>query len=192
MQQLIFATNNNNKVAEVNQILGHNYHIITLQAAGIQIDIPEPWQTLEENAREKSTTIYTLTGKSCFAEDSGLEIDALNGAPGVHSAHYAGPQRSNDDNIALVLQQLQHQPVKKARFRTIISLILAGKEIQFEGICSGQIVESKRGSGGFGYDPIFMPDGHQLTFAEMSLAEKAEISHRKQAIDKLTQYLKNV
>lgn len=189
MEHIIFATNNQNKVNEVRAVLGKKFNIITLQEAGIDIDIPEPHATLEENASEKSKTIYKLTGKNCFSEDTGLEVVALNGAPGVKSARYAGEGRSFDANIDKLLDNLKHPGNKAARFRTIISLIIDGKEYFFEGICTGKIISEKRGTNGFGYDPVFVPDGSDRTFAEMDLEEKNKFSHRKKAMEKLIVFL---
>src|SRR5688572_25103982 len=152
--KLIFATNNQHKVEELRSVTGNAFEILSLQEAGIDIDIPEPYDTLEANATEKSTTIYNLTGINCFSEDTGLEINALGGEPGVKSARYAGESRSFDKNIEKVLTKLSGQPDRKARFRTVISLVLDGKETLFEGVCNGVIIHEKRGSGGFGYDPV--------------------------------------
>lgn len=189
MNTLIFATNNQNKVDEVRLVLGNTFNIITLKEAGIDIDIPEPHDTLEANATEKSTVIHTLTNKNCFSEDTGLEVEALNGAPGVKSARYAGEGRSFENNIDKLLQNLLPHQNKKARFRTVISLILDDKEYLFEGICPGNIIHDKRGSNGFGYDPVFVPEGSNKTFAEMSMEEKSMFSHRKKAMEKLIRFL---
>lgn len=188
---LVFATNNENKVKEIRSVLGASFSIITLQEAGIDIDIPEPHDTLEANATEKSVTIHKMTGGNCFSEDTGLEIPALHGAPGVLSARYAGEQKSADDNITKVLQELEGKNDRKASFRTIISLILDGKEYQFEGICPGTILKERKGGKGFGYDPIFMPDGATKAFAEMDMNEKNQYSHRAKAFHKLINFLKN-
>jgi len=188
---LVFATNNENKVKEIRAVLGNSFSIITLQEAGIDIDIPEPHDTLEANATEKSVTINNMTGKNCFSEDTGLEIPALNGAPGVLSARYAGEQKSADDNISKVLQELEGSSNRTAQFRTVISLILEGKEYQFEGICPGTILTERKGGKGFGYDPIFVPDGAAKAFAEMDITEKNQYSHRAKAFHKLVNFLKN-
>ena len=188
---LVFATNNENKVKEIRSVLGASFSIITLQEAGIDIDIPEPHDTLEANATEKSVTIHKMTGENCFSEDTGLEIPALHGAPGVLSARYAGEQKSADDNITKVLQELEGKNDRRASFRTIISLILDGKEYQFEGICPGSILKERKGGKGFGYDPIFMPDGATKAFAEMDMNEKNQYSHRAKAFHKLINFLKN-
>lgn len=189
MNSIIFATNNNHKIVEIRSILDQNWSVITLEEAGIFIDIPEPHFTLEENAREKSTTIFQLTGKNCFSEDTGLETEALEGAPGVFSARYAGIHSSAEANMDKLLQELQGKSNRKARFRTIISLILNGKEYQFEGICNGSISHEKFGGSGFGYDPLFIPEGASTCFAAMTLEEKNKFSHRKKAMDKLIQFL---
>ncbi len=189
MDTIIFATNNQNKVNEVRAVLGDIFNIITLKEAGIDIDIPEPHDTLEANATEKSKTIFKLTNKNCFSEDTGLEVDALNGEPGVKSARYAGDSRSFDDNIDLLLHNLSSTTNKTARFRTVISLILEGKEYFFEGICLGKIIAERKGDNGFGYDPVFVPDGSDKTFAEMDMEGKNKFSHRKKAMEKLIQFL---
>ncbi len=191
MENLIFATNNQNKVNEVRAVLGQKFNILPLKEAGIDIDIPEPHDTLEENASEKSETIFRLTGKDCFSEDTGLEVEALNGEPGVKSARYAGESRSFDANIDKLLKNLSEVGNKAARFRTVISLILDGKEYYFEGVCNGRIIPEKKGDNGFGYDPVFIPDGSELTFAEMDMKEKNKYSHRKKAMEKLISFLTN-
>lgn len=186
---LVFATNNDNKVKEIRSMLGDAFRIITLREAGIDIDIPEPHDTLEANAREKSETIYRMTGQNSFSEDTGLEVDALNGEPGVLSARYAGEQKSAEDNMTKVLQLLDNKTNRKARFRTVISLILDGQEHQFEGVAEGTILTARKGGKGFGYDPIFQPDGSEKAFAEMELAEKNQYSHRGKAFRKLIDFL---
>ena len=188
---LVFATNNENKVKEIRSLLGDTFDIITLREAGIDIDIPEPHDTLEANATEKSATIHSMTGQNCFSEDTGLEVPALNGAPGVISARYAGEQKSPEDNIAKLLLELDGKADRSAQFRTVISLILDGQEYQFEGICPGTILFERKGKKGFGYDPIFVPDGATLTFAEMDMAGKNQYSHRAKAFRKLIDFLKN-
>jgi XTP/dITP diphosphohydrolase len=189
MNTLIFATNNDNKVAEIRKVLGTLFEIVTLKEAGINIDIPEPYDTLEENATEKSSTIHLLTKKNCFSEDTGLETEVLNGEPGVKSARYAGEDRSFDANIDKLLAKLDEVENRKARFRTVISLILNEVEYQFEGICEGKIIEERKGNNGFGYDPVFVPNGSEKTFAEMNTEEKNEFSHRKKAMSKMIQFL---
>ena len=191
-RSLIFATNNQHKVTEIRQVLPATFTIITLAEAGIDIDIPEPHDTLEANATEKSTVIYNITGKDCFSEDSGLEIEALNGEPGVKSARYAGDGRNFDANIDKVLSKLAGNTNRRAQFRTVISLLINGKEHLFEGVCTGTIKHERSGTGGFGYDPVFVPDGSSLTFAEMDAAEKARISHRAKATSQLIAFLQQL
>ena len=187
--KLIFATNNQHKLNELKAFLGKELEICSLKEAGINIDIPEPHDTLEENASEKSKVIYDLTGKDCFSEDTGLEIDALCGAPGVRSARYAGEGRSFKDNIDKVMRELGENSNRKARFRAVISLRLNGREKQFEGICEGIIISEEKGKQGFGYDPIFMPNGSNKTFAEMTIQEKNMYNHRIKAAEKLVAFL---
>ncbi len=190
MEKLIFATNNQHKVDEIRLVLGTTFDIITLRDAGIDIDIPEPHDTLEANATEKSETIYKLTNKNCFSEDTGLEVSGLNGEPGVKSARYAGEGKSSEANIDKLLDNLSGSSNRNARFRTIISLILDGEEKQFEGICTGVILKERKGSKGFGYDAVFMPNGSELSFGEMNTEQKGQFSHRKKAMVKLIDYLK--
>lgn len=190
MEELIFATNNRHKVEEIQSAVGNQITIIPLADAGIFIDIPEPYDTIEENASAKSATIYQLTGKNCFGEDTGLEVDALYGEPGVKSARYAGDERDFKKNIDKLLEALQHETNRKARFRTVISLLWQAREFRFDGITYGTICREPRGANGFGYDAIFVPDGDTRTFAEMSLSEKNRLSHRRQAADKLVIFLR--
>lgn len=189
---IIFATNNVHKIEEIRAATGPSLRILGLREAGIDIDIPEPHETLEENAREKSSTIHRLTGKNCFSEDSGLEVRALGGEPGVRSARYAGDNRSDKDNIDLLLQRLGDNPDRRARFRTVISLVWNGDWHQFEGACTGRILTSPMGGNGFGYDPVFVPDGETRSFAELSLDEKNRYSHRRKAADRLLAFLRQV
>ena len=191
MFTLIFATNNQHKIEEIRAVLPTHFSIITLKEAGINIDIPEPHNSLEENAREKAKTIFRLTNTNCFSEDSGLEIDALNGKPGVKSARYAGEGQSSADNIQKVLRNMEGKTNRKAQFCTVICLILNGNEHLFEGICKGTIISAETGTQGFGYDPIFVPDGAVHTFAEMTMEEKNQYSHRRKAVDKLVAFLNN-
>ena len=190
MNTIIFATNNEHKVIEVRSVLKEIFEIISLKEAGIEIDIPEPYNSLKENACKKASVIYQLTHKNCFAEDTGLEVEVLNGEPGVKSARYAGEERSFAKNINKLLGKLKNQENRKAQFRTVVCLIENGKEKIFEGICKGTIIAIRRGDSGFGYDPVFIPDGSNKTFAEMSMEEKNRFSHRKKAIEKLTSYIK--
>ncbi len=192
MLTLIFATNNAHKVQEIQAAIGHQITVISLKEAGIDIDIPEPYDTLEANATQKSRTIQQLTGKNCFSEDTGLEVDALNGEPGVKSARYAGEDKAFDKNIEKLLGKLGDNPQRTARFRTVISLLWGDQEYLFEGICEGTIIHDKKGTGGFGYDPVFVPEGSTRTFAEMTLEEKGQYSHRKKAADKLVSFLQQV
>ena len=187
--KLIFATNNQYKVDEIRSILADKFVIVTLKEAGITIDIPEPYDTLEANASEKSKVIYEMTGINCFSEDTGLEVYALGGEPGVKSARYAGEGRAFDDNIEKLLSNLAGKPDRKARFRAVISLLIDGKETLFDGICEGRIIDEKRGNLGFGYDPVFIPDGSTTTFAEMSMEEKKKFSHRARVTEKLVAFL---
>ena len=189
METLIFATNNQNKIDEIKLVLGNRFNVITLKEAGIDIDIPEPHPTLEENALEKAQVINTLTQKDCFSEDTGLEVEALNGEPGVKSARYADDSRNFNSNIEKLLLNLQPHFNRNARFRTVISLILNEEKYYFEGICPGTITKDKKGSNGFGYDSVFIPVGSLNTFAEMSMEEKSIFSHRKKAVEKLVEFL---
>ncbi|MBC7826733.1 MAG: RdgB/HAM1 family non-canonical purine NTP pyrophosphatase [Chitinophagaceae bacterium] len=189
MTQLIFASNNPHKVEEIQSAIGNMVDIVSLKQAGMEIEIPEPHDTLEANASEKSQTIYKLTNENCFSEDTGLEVYALNGEPGVKTARYAGDTVDTGKNIEKLLGNLGGIGDRRARFRTVISLIYEGKEYLFEGICEGQIIDHKRGSKGFGYDPVFMPSGSKRTFAEMDTVEKNVFSHRKKAADRLVLFL---
>ena len=191
MLTLIFATNNQNKVDEIRVVTKGEMNIITLKEAGIDIDIPEPHDTLEANASEKSGVIHRLTNQNVFSEDTGLEVEALNGEPGVKSARYGGEGRDFQANIDKLLVNLARKSNRKAQFRTVVSLILNEKEYLFEGICKGKIIDVQRGGKGFGYDPIFIPDGAEKTFAEMTMEEKNNYSHRKKAISKLCVFLGN-
>jgi XTP/dITP diphosphohydrolase len=188
VHQLLFATNNKHKIEEIQSAVGDTVNVTGLKDAGINIDIREPHDTLEKNASEKSSVIFALTGVSCFSEDSGLEVAALNGEPGVRSARYAGTG-SAEDNIDKLLEKLGHETNREARFRTVISLIWKGTEYLFEGICHGTITYERKGAGGFGYDPVFIPESSTRTFAEMTLAEKNKYSHRKKAADQLVLFL---
>ncbi len=187
--QLIFATNNQNKVNEIKKVVSDAIDIITMKEAGIDKDIPEPYETLQENASTKSRTIFEITNKDCFSEDTGLEVTALNGAPGVKSARYAGEPADSEKNIDKLLLELQNSHDRSAQFRTVISLLLNGEEYFFEGICKGAIIAERRGTEGFGYDAVFMPEGSDKTFAEMNMDEKNLFSHRKKATQKLIHFL---
>jgi XTP/dITP diphosphohydrolase len=190
MKTLIFATNNTNKVVEIRSLLNEPFKIISLFEAGVHVDMPEPFNTLEENAIKKSEFIYKLKGVSCFAEDTGLEVKALHGEPGVKSARYAGDERSFDNNIDKLLDKLKYVADRSARFRTVICLTVKGKHNIFDGVCKGTIIAERRGNRGFGYDSVFIPDGAEKTFGEMDLQEKNIFSHRKKATEKLILYLK--
>ena len=187
---LIFATNNRHKVDEIRRVIGNEFNIITLEEAGIDIDIPEPHDSLEKNASEKSSVIHQLTQQNCFSEDTGLEVGALNGEPGVMSARYAGEGKDFQKNIDKLLENLSGKTNRNAHFKTVISLILDHKEYLFEGICEGKIIEDQKGNRGFGYDPVFIPNGSYKTFAEMTMEEKNVFSHRRKATDQLIEFLK--
>lgn len=189
--QLIFATNNPNKAREIAAILPQTIEVKTLKEAGIDIDIPEPHDTFKDNALEKSKTIFKLTHLDCFSEDTGLEVDALNGLPGVRSARFAGEPADDERNIEKLLSDMKDNPVRNARFRTVVSLIWNGTEYFFEGVCEGKITDKKTGTNGFGYDPVFVPGGSDKTFAQMDLAEKNLFSHRKKAVNQLIEFLKS-
>ena len=189
MHTLIFATNNRNKVAEIQSLVGANFTIIPLKEAGIEIDIPEPHDQLEANAHEKAVTIFNLTHQNCFSEDTGLEIVALDGAPGVKSARYAGENSNAQANIDLVLSKMAGIENRTAQFRTVICLIWENQTYYFEGVCKGQILSNMQGEHGFGYDPIFVPDGATKSFANMTMDEKNTFSHRKKAVTQLFDFL---
>ena len=192
MTTLIFATNNVHKVSEIQSLLPKDINVITLQQAGINIDIPEPYDTLQENANTKAKTIFEITKQNCFSEDTGLEIDALNGAPGVHSARYASEDRNFNANIEKVLTNLKNIENRTAQFRTVICLIWEQKEYYFEGVCRGHIAEQNLGTAGFGYDPIFIPEGATKSFAEMTMDEKNSYSHRQKAVTQLFSFLQSI
>ena len=190
--KLIFATHNPHKVDEIRFATGSEIEIVSLTEAGITQEIPEPFNTLRENAQNKAQTIHALTdGGNCFSEDTGLEVDALGGEPGVHSARYAGEPVSYSNNTRKLLRAVADSTNRLARFVTVICLILDGKEYFFEGRCEGQILRKVTGENGFGYDPVFMPDGAAKSFAEMDAAEKNVFSHRRKASDLLISFLKN-
>jgi XTP/dITP diphosphohydrolase len=188
--KLVFATNNKNKILEVQQLLTDSIEIISLENIGCFEEIPETGDTIEENAIMKANYITQKYGYNCFADDTGLEVDALNGAPGVFSARYAGEQRSSDDNMSKLLDALSNKINRKAQFKTIIALNLNGKQHLFTGIAKGEITLKKIGNQGFGYDPIFKPEGQSRTFAQLSLEEKGLISHRGKATEQLINFLK--
>lgn len=189
MHTLIFATNNRNKVAEIQSLVGSDFEIIPLKEAGIDIDIPEPHDQFEANAAEKARTIFSMTKQNCFSEDTGLEIAALGGAPGVKSARYAGENRDFQANIDLVLSKMKGIDNRTAQFRTVICLIWQEQEYYFEGICNGHILTDMQGEKGFGYDPIFVPEGATKSFASMTMEEKNQYSHRQKAVTQLFEFL---
>jgi len=188
--KLVFATNNKHKLQEILELIPHGIQIISLSDIECYDYIPETGNTVEINASQKAYYIFNKFGFDCFADDTGLEIEALNGRPGVYSARYAGEDCNFDDNINKVLSEMKGITNRKARFRTVISLVINGIEKQFEGIVKGQILTGKHGKEGFGYDPVFLPDGFDITFAEMPLKLKNSISHRGLAVQKLCEYLK--
>ena len=188
--KLVFATNNKNKILEVQQLLTDSIEIISLENIGCFEEIPETGDTIEENAIMKANYVTQKYGYNCFADDTGLEVDALNGAPGVFSARYAGEQRSSEDNMDKLLDALSNTTNRKAQFKTIIALNLNGRQHLFIGIARGEITLEKIGNQGFGYDPIFIPEGHTATFAQLSLEEKGLISHRGKATEQLINFLK--
>jgi XTP/dITP diphosphohydrolase len=188
---LVFATNNAHKAEEIRHQLGNKFGIITLKEAGIFIDIPEPHDTLEANASEKSSTIVRLTGRNCFSEDTGLEVDFLNGRPGVKTARFVEKNEQFDSNVDKLLFVLKGELQRQAKFRTVISLQIDGREWFFEGLCKGSIAHKPLGTNGFGYDPVFIPEGSEKTFAQMTLDEKTAFSHRARAVIKLAGFLDN-
>lgn len=188
-RQLVFATNNTHKLEEIRAILGDKIDILSLSDINCHADIPETSDTLEGNARLKSLYIYEHYGLDCFADDTGLEVESLQGAPGVYSARYAGDNHDSQANMKKLLDEMKEKNNRKAQFRTIISLIEKGKEHQFEGIVKGEITQEAKGESGFGYDPIFQPEGYTATFAELGNDIKNKISHRAQAVNELCKYL---
>jgi len=191
-EKLVFATNNAHKLIEIREIIPEGYEILGLKDIGCHTDIPETANTLEGNADLKAFYVYKNFGSDCFADDTGLEVEALDGKPGVFSARYAGEEGNADKNIVKLLEELQDKQNKKARFRTVISLVLNGKAIHFEGIVKGSIIRDRKGHEGFGYDPVFIPEGYDQTFAEMDLDLKNTISHRGRATRKLIKYLEGI
>lgn len=190
--KLVFATHNSNKAKEIQSLLPDDFQILTLTDINCLDEIPETAETLEGNSLLKAQFINDHFNLNCFADDTGLEIDALNGRPGVYSARYAGKEKSAEANMHLVLSELQNESNRKAQFRTVITLILNDKTYIFEGIVKGEMSTEKRGTEGFGYDPIFIPEGQEKTFAEMTLAEKNQQSHRARAFEKMIEFLKKV
>ena len=190
--KIIFATNNKHKLKEVQAVLGDGYRLVTPSELGITEEIPEDRPTIEGNASQKSRYLYERTGDDCFADDTGLEVEALGGAPGVHSARYATDGHDFAANNRLLLRNLEGVANRRARFRTVISLILGGEERLFEGIVEGRITDRETGHEGFGFDPLFVPDGYDRTFAEMTTEEKNAVSHRARAVRKLADYLHSI
>jgi XTP/dITP diphosphohydrolase len=192
MIELVFATNNLHKLNELSKLAGDNFHLLSLKEINCFDDIAETEDTLEGNAALKARFVWEKFGKNCFADDTGLEVDALNGRPGVYSARYAGEVQDSEANLSKVLEELEGLDNRKARFRTVICLILNSKEFYFEGIVNGSLLSKRQGNVGFGYDPIFVPDGYDQTFAEMELELKNQISHRGLATEKLLLFLKSL
>ena len=190
--KIVFASNNKNKIEEIQSMLPYNIQIVSLESIGCFEEIPETADTIEGNAILKATYVAQNYGYNCFADDTGLEVDSLNGEPGVYSARYAGEQRNADDNMNKLLEELLVKPNRNAQFKTVIALNLDGKQHLFTGIVSGEITSEKMGNGGFGYDPIFKPQGYDNTFAELPLEVKNEISHRGKATKALLEFLKNI
>ena len=188
-QQLVFATNNLHKLSEVQHILGNRFHLLSLSDIGFYEEIPEDFDTLEENASQKAWHIFKQFSITCFADDTGLEVEALDGKPGVYSARFAGDHKNSADNVKKLLADLIGEKNRNAQFRTVISFVINGKEERFEGIVKGHIVDIPKGENGFGYDPVFVPTGYSKTFAELNLATKNQISHRALALQKLVSYL---
>ena len=190
--KLVFATNNSNKIKEIKSLLNDSVNLLSLEDINCKEDIPETSDTIAGNALQKAKYVYDNYGYNCFADDTGLEIETLNGEPGIYSARYAGPQRDAHDNMNKALKNLENKPNRNAHFKTVIALIIDGKETLLEGIAKGEITTEKSGLEGFGYDPIFKPENHNITFSEMSLEEKNKISHRGKATNKLIEHLSNL
>lgn len=190
IMKICFATNNKKKIEEVRAALGHGFTIVSLEEIGCHEELPETGDTLDHNAFQKARYVFDHYGVDCFADDTGLEVEALDGAPGVYSGRYAGEPRSDERNIEKLLREMHGVSNRKARFRTVIALIQGAKEYAFEGVAEGEIIKEKTGSGGFGYDPVFKPTGYDKTFAELSMEEKNQISHRGKAVQALIKFLK--
>jgi XTP/dITP diphosphohydrolase len=188
--KICFATNNKKKIEEVKAALGEAFTIVSLSEIGCHEELPETGDTLDHNAFQKARYVFENYGVDCFADDTGLEVEALNGAPGVYSGRYAGEPRSDERNIEKLLKAMEGKTNRKARFRTVIALIQGGMEFSFEGVAEGEIIKEKIGMGGFGYDPVFRPKGFEQTFAELSMEEKNRISHRGKAVQALVKFLK--
>lgn len=190
MRNIVFATGNSNKIREVNAMLNGEFDIIGLKDIGCTEEIPETQNTITGNALQKARYVRDNYGKDCFSEDTGLEVDALDGAPGVYTARYGGPERSAEKNMTKLLTELKSKSNRGAQFKTVIALLLDGEEHTFTGIARGHIRTEKSGEGGFGYDPVFVPEGYDITFAEMNAAEKNKISHRGKAVRQLIAFLR--
>lgn len=190
MHKLVFATNNSHKISEVSAILGSEFNLLNLKEVGIFTDLPENENTIEGNALSKARFVYEKSGNDCFADDTGLFVDSLKGEPGVYSARYAGEECNSEENIKKLLHNIEGKSSRKAHFKTIVALIIGGREYTFEGIINGEILTEKHGNKGFGYDPVFRPEGYSLSFAEMSPDLKNKISHRALAIKALSDFLK--
>ncbi len=188
--KLCMATNNAHKIEEIESLVPDTVGLVSLAEVGCREELPETGDTLEANSRQKAQYVWDHYGVNCFADDTGLEVEALRGEPGVYSARYAGPQRDARANMELLLRKLEGEENRRAQFRTTITLILDGEIYQFEGVVRGAILGAARGTGGFGYDPLFVPDGYAQTFAEMDLAEKNRISHRARAVERLIRFLR--
>jgi len=187
--KICFATNNVKKIEEVKAALGEDFTLVSLAEIGCHEELPETGDTLEHNAFQKARHVFENYGVSCFADDTGLEVEALDMAPGVYSGRFAGEPRSDERNVSLLLEKMEGVDNRKARFRTVIALILEGEEHRFDGMAEGEITKERSGSAGFGYDPVFRPNGREETFAEMSMDEKNRISHRGRAVQKLIDFL---
>jgi XTP/dITP diphosphohydrolase len=192
MIDLVFATNNSHKISEIKRILPSKFNLMTLADINCSVEIPEEQETIEENSVQKSKYIFDNYKIDCFADDTGLEVEALNARPGVHSARYAGEDRDFEANIDKLLNELHNITNRNARFVTVISLIFKGELFIFKGIVKGNIIEKRKGKGGFGYDSVFMPEGYSMTFAEMTTEEKNNISHRGIAVKKLVEFLETI
>lgn len=190
MRKLVFSTNNEHKLEEVRAKLSKFYQIISLKDLGDNTDVRETGDTLEENAMIKANYLWDTYHLNCFADDTGLEVEALDNAPGVYSARYAGEQKSSEDNVVKLLKELEGKENRRARFRTVIALIMDGKRYLFQGTVEGIITTSPKGTSGFGYDPVFQPDGYDKTFAELTLEDKNSISHRAKAVEQLVLFLR--
>ncbi len=190
MRKLVFSTNNEHKLEEVRAKLGKYYQVISLKDLGDDTDVPETGDTIEENAMIKADYLWNTYQLNCFADDTGLEVEALDNAPGVYSARYAGEHKSSEDNVAKLLKELEGKENRRARFRTVIALIMGGKRYLFEGKIEGVITTAPKGTSGFGYDPVFQADGYDKTFAELTLEDKNNISHRAKAVEQLVLFLR--